>query len=842
MQPPADFRDLTDDEFDQLQDRADRFAATRQRGPVEDWESFLPESGERLRGLTLRELIKIDLDFGWRNGQGQTLEQYAARFPELGPAGKLPFDLIAEEFRFRHSHGDKPALAAYHTRFPGREAELSRLATQVAPTQTPAQPPIDTSINLESMADDPKPPSVASFKQKKPTPADEPADSPPRPKARREAEVRVSNGYELHLMLGQGHFGEVWKAKAPGGIDVAVKMMHHSADREGSKRELSSLEKIKNLRHPCLLATQAYWFDDNRLHIAMELADCTLRNRLDACQRQGLPGIPPEELLIYMRESAEGLDFLHHKSLLHRDVKPDNILLLAGHAKVADYGLAKQISKQMMTVSFAGTPVYMAPEIWGGKACDQSDLYSLAFCYVELRTGRRPLSGDDFVTIMSQHLEMNPDLTGLEPGEESVVRRALSKKPENRQATCLEFVYGLEDALGFHNSHRIRPMSALSAPPSAQTPAVSPKAKTVGPSDVTRHSGTPSSAPTKVRPERREAVPSLANSIDSAADTERIPGSVYTQPPPVEEKTPPRPEPVPPGRNWLLLVGGVALVPLLVVVAVVVVKLFPTPVIEPPTGGRVPEPTKPEPTKPKIDGQKPRIPIPWPKLAPISPDAPREVFDGKEYYKTLVYTPKNTEKVRFLLVPGDPALGIKPFYVMEQKVWTALFAEFVAELGEVKGGEWRDGQPHWPVTKVGVDDAARFAAWLGGLLPTPEQWSQAAGRLLKPGPNPLVAVNRATPESVFAMTDDLNAAGVRNLAGNGCEWTRQVIDTKTKQRRTVPVDHPTDTEVVELRGRMYTLKTPLTFELLNAEAGDPQTNRYTAVSAYTSFRVVLELP
>ena len=75
--------------------------------------------------------------------------------------------------------------------------------------------------------------------------------------------------------------------------------------------------------------------------------------------------------------------------MLHRDIKPENILLKKGYAKVADFGLAKRHLGAIATGSFAGTPAFMAPEIWGGKVGKASDQYSLAFAYAELRLGRR---------------------------------------------------------------------------------------------------------------------------------------------------------------------------------------------------------------------------------------------------------------------------------------------------------------------------------------------------------------------------------------------------------------------------------------------------------------------
>jgi serine/threonine protein kinase len=91
--------------------------------------------------------------------------------------------------------------------------------------------------------------------------------------------------------------------------------------------------------------------------------------------------------------------------------------------------------------------MHMAPETWGSKAGPRSDLYSLAFTYAELRTGKRPLAGEDFVAIMAGHGQREPDLGGLDVAERVVVRKALAKDPEQRQRTCLEFAAELHGAL-----------------------------------------------------------------------------------------------------------------------------------------------------------------------------------------------------------------------------------------------------------------------------------------------------------------------------------------------------------------------------------------------------------
>src|SRR5205823_5647664 len=129
----------------------------------------------------------------------------------------------------------------------------------------------------------------------------------------------VGGGYRLLGLLGRGAFGEVWRAEAPGGVLVAVKIIHRTATGEEARREKEALELVKQLRHHHLLSLQAVFSLEDRLLIALELADSNLRGRLHQCQKTGLPGIPPAELLRYFREAAEALDYLHKQKVHHRD-------------------------------------------------------------------------------------------------------------------------------------------------------------------------------------------------------------------------------------------------------------------------------------------------------------------------------------------------------------------------------------------------------------------------------------------------------------------------------------------------------------------------------------------
>jgi serine/threonine protein kinase len=176
-----------------------------------------------------------------------------------------------------------------------------------------------------------------------------------------------------------------------------------------------------------------------------EPAEGSLRERRKVCQQAGLPGIPVNELVRYVREVAECLDALHGQGVVYRDVKPDNIVVVKGHAKLTDAGM---LQPPLGALGGAGTPAYMAPEVWRGRSGAPSDQYSLALSYAEMRLGRRAVSGRDLVEVMCQHLEGTPDLAALPKAEQQVLLRALAKEPGQRYPSCVRFAHELERVVG----------------------------------------------------------------------------------------------------------------------------------------------------------------------------------------------------------------------------------------------------------------------------------------------------------------------------------------------------------------------------------------------------------
>ncbi len=258
-------------------------------------------------------------------------------------------------------------------------------------------------------------------------------------------------GYRLIERLGGGGFGEVWKAEAPGGLYKAVKIIHGSLQADTSdetyhaQQELLALKRVQAIRHPYLLSLERYDIVQGRLLIVTELADCSLWDRFEEYRHRGAVGIPRSELLRYLEEAAEVLDTMNiEHQLQHLDIKPQNLFLVHNHVKVADFGLVKDLEAVSQTaVAFGMTAVYAAPETFDGGVSRYCDQYSLAIVYSELLTGQRPFMGENMKDLVVQHLEAVPDLSALPEMDRPAVARALSKRPEDRFPTCLQFIRAL---------------------------------------------------------------------------------------------------------------------------------------------------------------------------------------------------------------------------------------------------------------------------------------------------------------------------------------------------------------------------------------------------------------
>jgi serine/threonine protein kinase len=271
---------------------------------------------------------------------------------------------------------------------------------------------------------------------------------------------RTVGKYKLIELLGRGGMAEVYKARHPTlGRDVTVKVLHrHLADGEGFLARFEREAKaVAGLRHPHIVQIFDYEATEDANYMVMEfVGGGTLQDRMTALAGKGRY-LPVREALAILSQTAEALDYAHAHGVLHRDVKPSNILLdSAGSAFLTDFGIARILNDTKFTVTgvMVGTPAYMSPEQGSGEEpTAASDIYSLGIIAYEMLGGKVPFTSETTpLAVIHKHIhEPAPDLRALRPAlpgaAEAAVMKALAKKPQDRFATAGEFVRAIQQAL-----------------------------------------------------------------------------------------------------------------------------------------------------------------------------------------------------------------------------------------------------------------------------------------------------------------------------------------------------------------------------------------------------------
>jgi len=272
-------------------------------------------------------------------------------------------------------------------------------------------------------------------------------------------------GYRIEELIGRGGMGVVYRA-----YDlrlkrtVALKLVAPSLARDEQFRERFARESelVMSLEHPNVVPIYDAGEVDGRVYLAMRLVDGTDLGSL--LRAEG--ALEPDRAVAICTQIAAALDAAHARGLVHRDVKPSNVLLDgSGHVYLADFGLTRTLDDEGSGAGeerAVGTPGYLAPEQLEGRQADgRADVYSLGCVLYECLTGEAVFPRGSRLAVAWAHLEEDPPRAskrraGLPEAVDAVLGRALAKDPEQRFATCGALVSAAEDALGLGNSEPSR--------------------------------------------------------------------------------------------------------------------------------------------------------------------------------------------------------------------------------------------------------------------------------------------------------------------------------------------------------------------------------------------------
>jgi serine/threonine-protein kinase len=507
---------------------------------------------------------------------------------------------------------------------------------------------------------------------------------------------------------------------------VAIKLLHSHIEEEPLLLERFHREAkvVAGLRHPNIV--QVFDFDttDGHPYIVMEyLKGPTLASYLRGLHARN-ERIPSHQVARVLKALTAALDYAHAQGVIHRDIKPGNIILHKRggaipldqpltndvEAIITDFGLVRIANAAVQTASglVSGTPAYMSPEqAKGDRADHRTDIYSLGVVLYEMLAGRVPFDADSTMTVIYMHINNTPPpIPGILPEVQAVLDRALAKNPEDRYQSSREMAVDFFLSIGMT-----------------------------------------SQAETILRP-----YPESAKSIESA-------------PPPPEMDPDPIPQPEPPKRrNWLGV--GIASFIGLLALGAGALGLFsflrPSATLTETPGLPVTEPSETAPV-------------------PVTGNLDLPSANGMVQVAAGSYEVGRSPADKYHIEPQT--IELPAFWIDQYPVTNAQFQVYLDETGTAPPEFWPGDATH-PVRGLSWDQALAYCQWAGKRLPTEAEW-EASGRGPGPAPQLYPWGDEATADgqaqglpdqSTYAVgTQSFNQSplGVFDMVGNIWEWVDQ---------------------------------------------------------------------
>jgi serine/threonine-protein kinase len=263
---------------------------------------------------------------------------------------------------------------------------------------------------------------------------------------------KLGDRYNVDRSVGRGGMAQVYEGTDTVlGRTVAIKVLapQYARDEAFVERFRREAQAVARLNHPGVVSVYDTGSDDGVHYIVMEYVPG--RTLAQVLEQEGR--LQPERAAEIARSVAQALSFAHSSGVIHRDVKPGNIMLgSSGGVKVMDFGIARALSSQTLTqtATVLGTASYLSPEQAQGEAMDaRSDIYSLGVVLYEMLTGRPPFSGDTPVAVAYKHVREDPQLPSalapeVGPDLEAIVMKAMAKNPANRYSSAQEMAEDLD--------------------------------------------------------------------------------------------------------------------------------------------------------------------------------------------------------------------------------------------------------------------------------------------------------------------------------------------------------------------------------------------------------------